>query len=168
MAVRAHLGWRACPSIRSDFCADVNTCAIVDLCTLVRCLRTQTVWKYIEFCIRPHVKGIGCLFPFFGSNICTSMGQNWPPACVACLREKCQAHAVANVSRSAVKHSPPTWCSTEARHERDPVGPVGWIRTELWQMVCGSHIKCCSWDKFAEGLKIQNKTACYLPDKHLS
>lgn len=47
MAVRAHLGWRACPSILSDVCADVNACASVDLCALVRRLCAQTVYKYI-------------------------------------------------------------------------------------------------------------------------
>lgn len=47
MAVRAHLGRRACPSIRSDFCADVNACAIVDLCALVRRLRAQIADKFI-------------------------------------------------------------------------------------------------------------------------
>lgn len=47
MAVRAHLGWRACPSILSDFCADASACAIVDLRALVHRLRAQAVYKYI-------------------------------------------------------------------------------------------------------------------------
>lgn len=47
MAVRAHLGRRACPSIRSDFCADVNACAIVDPRASVHRLRAQIVDKYI-------------------------------------------------------------------------------------------------------------------------
>lgn len=46
MAARAHLGRRACPSIRSDS-ADVSACAIVDLCALVHRLRAQIVAKYI-------------------------------------------------------------------------------------------------------------------------
>lgn len=47
MAVRAHLGWRACPSILSDFCADASACAIVDLRALVQRLRAQAVYKYM-------------------------------------------------------------------------------------------------------------------------
>lgn len=47
MAMRAHLEWRACPSILSDFCADVNACTIVDLCALVHCLHAQAVYIYI-------------------------------------------------------------------------------------------------------------------------
>lgn len=81
-----------------------------------------------------------CFFSsFFGSKICTSMGQNWPPVWVACLREKCQAPGIANVSRSAVKHSPPTWCSTETGRERDPVGSLRWSKKkDLWLMICRS------------------------------
>lgn len=126
------------------------------------------VWCTIcvhRLCINPynsvfvHVwRRIGCVFFFFSF---TSMNQNWPPAWVACLREKCQAHTIAHVSRSAAEHSPPTWCSTETRQEPDAVGPLGWIRKDLWHMFWGSHIKSCSLDKFAEGLKIKHKTVCY-------
>lgn len=140
MAVRAHLGWRACPSILSDFCADASSaCAIVDLRALVHRLRAQTVYViyiivYLSTCEGNRLRFSLFFFFFFGSNICTSMGQNWPPAWLACLREERQAHAIANVSRSA---APSTAHRRRAARKqdtsRDPAGPVGWITKEdLW------------------------------------